>query len=147
MPSKKLKKTVDEERVVVPMNYNPRFPNQAKILRKHHKALLIKNKPLKEIFPKPPMAGLRQHKNLKRLLCKPRLDPKPSERPSRVSRHTPSWKPCKGNTSSCPICPYTAKPTSEVVSDVSDEHTINNWEYSYHIRDDIDCGAQGSNLS
>lgn len=46
---KKVKKTIDENRIVAPMNYNPRFPNQGKILRKHYRALCIKNKALKSL--------------------------------------------------------------------------------------------------
>ena len=116
------------------MNYNPRFPNQGQILRKHHRALCIKNKALKQVFPKPPMAGLRQHKNLKRLLCKPRLEQPPTDRPSRSSRTTPGWKPCKGNRSGCPICPYTAKATSKVVSDFNG--------YTHKITDDVNCQSE-----
>ena len=80
------------------------------------------------------MAGLRQPKNLKRLLCKPRLDPKQPDRPTRTSRTTPGWKPCQGNRSRCPICPFTAKPTSQVVSNFNG--------FTHTITDYVNCQSQ-----
>ena len=71
------------------------------------------------------MAGLRQHKNLKR------LEQPPTDGPYQSSRTTPGWKPCKGNRSGCPICPYTAKATSKVVSDFNG--------YTHKITDNVNC--------
>ena len=72
---KTTKSNNSDNRIVVPLDYNPRLPNQSKVLKKHWKAMVIKNHSLKEIFPEPPMAGLRQGKNLQRLLCRARLSP------------------------------------------------------------------------
>ena len=100
-------------------------PKQGKVLKKHHKAMLIKNNSLKRIFPKPPMAGLRQGKNLRRFLCKSRLFPKPTNRPVRSSRTSLGWKRCSKNRKECPICPFMAQPTSQVVSNFNGyKHTI-----------------------
>ena len=42
---KKIKEAPTEtSRIVVPMDYNPELPNQGKVLRKHHRAMIIKNK-------------------------------------------------------------------------------------------------------
>ena len=56
------------------------------------------------------MAGLRQCKNPRRLLCKARLEPKPPYRPVSNSRSTTGWKSCSGNRKMCPICPSVSPP-------------------------------------
>ena len=97
-----------KNRIIVPLNYNPRLGNQSKILKKHHKAMLIKNQSLKDVFPEPPMAGLRQGPNLRRLLCRARLHPLPSSRPTRATQTAPGWRPCSHNSANkkqCPNCP------------------------------------------
>ena len=66
------------------------------------------------------MAALRQGKNLRRLLCRSRLVPEPSNRPVRSSRTAVGWKPCSGYTKMCPICPFVAAPTSEIVNDLNE---------------------------
>ena len=83
--------------------------------------MLIKNPSLKESLSGRPMPGLRQGKNLKRLLCKPRLYPLPTRRPRRTTQSTPGWRPCSHSNGGkqCPTCPYTAGPTSEVVGKAS----------------------------
>ena len=67
----------ETERVIVPIDYNPRYPSISGVFRKHHKAMLKKNPELTEPFPDPPMAALRQGPNLRRRLCRARLYPIP----------------------------------------------------------------------
>ena len=84
--------------------------------------MLIKNPTLRQSLSGQPMPGLRQGKNLKRLLCKPRLYPLPSRRPTRATQSAPGWRNCSSashRARQCPACPYTAGPTSEVVGKVS----------------------------
>ena len=116
---------------MVPLDYNPRLPNQAKVLKEHWKAMVIKNSSLKEAFPEPPMAGLRQGKNLQRLLCRARLSPPPSSRPARTSTTTAGWRRCAGNRRQCPACPYTMDPTTQVTGLYSG--------YTHTIRENINC--------
>ena len=113
------------------MDFNPKLPTQGKVLKKHYKAMLIKNRDLKKVFPKPPMASLRQGKNLRRLLCKARLYPKPSARPARSSRTSAGWKPCSGNRKQCPVCPLTIPATNEIVNDFNG--------YKHVIKEIVDC--------
>ena len=80
------------------------------------------------------MAGLRQGKNLRRLLCRSRLFPKISNRPVRNSRTTPGWTRCAGNRKLCPICPLTAEPTSTVVSEYNG--------FSHKITDHVNCQSK-----
>ena len=48
------------ERVIIPMDYNPRLPPQAPIIKKHHKAMLRKNSALKKVFPNEPLTALQK---------------------------------------------------------------------------------------
>ena len=131
---KKVEKNEKNDRIVVPLDYSPYLPKQGLVLKKHYNAMIRKNTSLKRIFPKPPMAGLRQGKNLRRLLCKPRLYPKISERPTRQSRTAPGWSKCAGNKKPCPICPITANPTSVVTSDLNG--------YTHIIKDQVNCQSK-----
>ena len=120
-----------EERVIVPIDYNPRIPPPGAIMKKHHKAMIRKNSSLKEIFPSEPMPALRQGPNLRRLICRAKLHQKPTGRPKRATQVAPGWKPCAGNKGPCPICPYTAPHTTEVVGQVSG--------YQHIIKDAVNC--------
>ena len=128
---KKTHNQKNKGRVVVPLDYNPRLPNQNMVLKKHHRAMLIKNSSLKNVFPSPPMAALRQGPNLRRLLCKARLNPMPSTRPTRASRTMPGWRKCAGNRKQCPACPYTLEPTNKVIGQVTG--------YCHTIKDNVTC--------
>ena len=83
------------------------------------------------VFPSPPMAALRQGPNLRRLLCRARLNPMPSTRTTRASRNTPGWRKCAGNKKQCPVCPYTLEPTDQVVGQVTG--------YCHNIKDNLNC--------
>ena len=72
---KKAKVDKSKDRIVVPLDFNPNMPKASEVLNKHYRAMLRKNEQLHEVFPSNPMAGLRQPKNLQRLLCSSRLQP------------------------------------------------------------------------
>ena len=102
--------------------------------------MLKKNPELTKPFAEPPMAALRQGPNLRRKLCKSRLYPVPKggTRGGATSRssHTTSvgWKRCSrrhGMSKECPICPFTAPPTTEIVSPVNG--------YKHQIKDVVSC--------
>ena len=135
---KKVKKVEsDNKRIVVPFDYNPRIKSPGSVMKKHHKAMLRKNPLLKEVFPGDPMAGLRQGKNLKRILCRDRLSAKPTTRPVRASRTTPGWRRCSSHnpgSRQCPACPYTMGPTSEIIGQVTN--------YKHTIKDNLDCQSK-----
>ena len=42
--------------------------------------------------------------------------------------------PCKGNRSGCPVCPFTAPPTSQVVNDING--------YVHIIKEDVNCQSK-----
>ena len=99
--------------------------------------MLIKNPSLKEVFPEPPMAGLRQGPNLRRLLCRARLHPTPSSWPTRATQTAPGWRPCShssGTRKQCPTCPLAMEPTSSVTGLVTG--------YTHKIRDRVNCQSQ-----
>ena len=115
---KKVRENKQEDRVIVPIDYNPHMAQPSMVMRKHYTAMIKKNPNLQEIFPAPPMPALRQPKNLKRILCSSRL--KPVKRINRLRRKThkgaDGWKRCG---KPCHICPYTLPPCSEVMGEAS----------------------------
>ena len=130
---KKSKPNKHKERVIVPVDFNPHMAKPSRVFRKHHNAMLKKNKELKEIFPAPPMAALRQPKNLKRILCQSRLNPvKRSDRVKRgTHKNAPGWKKC---SKPCPVCPFTLPDCVEVAAQ--------NTEYKHRIVDPVNCETQ-----
>ena len=96
--------------------------------------MLKKDPNLKEPLGDNPMTSLRQGKNLKRLLCRAKLHPLPTERPIRNSRTKPGWKPCQKYGKQCPICPYTFGPTSTITGLTSG--------YKHNITEDVTCQDQ-----
>ena len=96
--------------------------------------MLIKNNNLREAFPEPPIAGLRQGKNLRRLLCRARLSPPPSLRPTRATTSAPGWRSCAGNRRQCPSCPFAMEPTATVTGQYSG--------YIHNIKDPVNCQSE-----
>ena len=80
------------------------------------------------------MAALRQSKNLRRILCKSRLDPNLTNRPIRSIRTETGWKSCSGNSKLCPICPYAANPTKQVKSEYNG--------YVHTIKEQVNCQSK-----
>ena len=115
----------NSDRIIVPLDYNPRVPPTGPILQKNYTAMIRKNSTLKQCFPKGPMVAHRQPPNLRKALCRARLYPSITTRPTRTTRSTPGWRPCgSGNTGQCPICPFTLPPTSEIVGLASGQLAI-----------------------
>ena len=110
---KKKKENKKEDRIIVPVDFNPHMANPGPVFKKHYTAMVRKNSELKEVFPAPPMAALRQGKNLRRMLCSSKLHPvKRLDRVRRgVHKDSPGWKNCK---KPCPVCPYTIPACTEV---------------------------------
>ena len=118
---KKGKVDKNADRIVVPLDYNPHMAKASDVLNKHYRA---KNQELLKVFPANPMAGLRQPKNLRRIMCSSKLPP--VTRSDRLKRQTqsdaPVWKKCG---KPCPVCPYTLPNCSEVVANITGyRHTI-----------------------
>ena len=93
--------------------------------------MIRKNSELKKVFPEGPMVAHRQPPNLRKSICRAKLYPVSSIRPIRISRTSPGWRPCAGNTGQCPVCPYVMGPTSEIVGLASG--------YRHKITDIINC--------
>ena len=106
----------NKKRLVIPLDYNPFLPNQNKVLKKHHRAMTIKNTSLKEVFPDPPMAAFHQGPNLRRLLCRARLSPLAKSRPTRATQTSPGWRKCAKNRKPCPACPFAMDATSQILA-------------------------------
>ena len=106
----------NQDRIVVPFDHNPRLLPPGKIMKKHHNTLVRKNPYLKEVFKSEPMPALRQGKNLRRLLCRAKISPSPTTRPTRTTRITTWWRRCSISNPGghqCPVCAFTMDPTSE----------------------------------
>ena len=50
------RKKKNEDRIIVPIDYNPHMAKPSEVFRKHFNGMLRKNGDLKEIFPAPPNA-------------------------------------------------------------------------------------------
>jgi hypothetical protein len=120
---KQNKETRREDRIIVPVDFNPHMAKPGPVMKKHYNAMIRKNGDLKEIFPAPPMAALRQGKNLRRILCSSKLHPlKRADRVRRgVHKNAPGWKNCK---KPCPICPYTLPDCAKIIGNNGFEHEI-----------------------
>ena len=109
------------------------MPKAGEVLNKHYRAMIRKNEELKEAFPSNPLVGLRQPKNLRRILCSSRLHPvgRNSNLKRRTHNDSPGWKRCR---KPCPICPYTLNDCTEVVSQVTG--------YSHSIDTPVTCSTE-----
>ena len=65
---KKEKEDKNKDRIVVPIDFNPHMAKPSQVLNKHYRAMVRKKEELLEVFPANPMAGLRQPKNIRRIL-------------------------------------------------------------------------------
>ena len=86
---KKPKENNHEDRIIVPINFNPHMARPSMVMKKHYTAMIKKNENLKEVFPAPPRLKRKTHKD------------------------APGWRKCG---KPCPICPYTLPACSEVRS-------------------------------
>ena len=128
---KKVERTsASKDRIVAPIDYNPRLPHASRVFQKHHKSLLITAPHLAEIFPKPPMPAYRQPKNIRNTICKSKLYP--VTRSNRLRRDThkdsPGWSKC---AKQCKVCPYTMDKTKAVVGTASG--------YVHEITEAVSC--------
>ena len=130
---KQIREDKNKDRIIVPIDFNPHMAKPADVLRKHFNAMIKKNENLKEVFPAPPMAALRQPPNLRRILCGSKLHP--VKRAERVKRGThkdaPGWKKCG---KPCHICPFTLPDCHEVVGQVT--------SYRHHIEEPVSCESE-----
>ena len=123
------------DRVIGVFDFNPVLPNIGGVLKKHWRTKVSDNPDLKEPFPEPPMAALRQGPNLRRILCKSKLSKK-ARNPGRAThRSAAGWKRCSSSgKKQCPICPYTPMSAVAVTSQVTD--------YTHHITTPITCETE-----
>ena len=100
------RKKKNSDRIIVPLDYNPRIPPTGPILQKNYTAMIRQNPALKQCFKKGPMVAHRQPPNLRKALCRAKLYPAVTTRPTRTTRSTPGWRPCgAGNKGQCPSAP------------------------------------------
>ena len=130
---KKEKKTENNKRIIAPFEFNPLLPKISSVLAKHYNTMIFSNPDLKEIFPEPPMAALRQGPNLRKYLCRATLQK--SSRGHQLQRNArknaAGWKKC---SKPCPVCPFAAPPKHTVNSDVS--------EYTHNIKTPLNCQSE-----
>ena len=92
--------------------------------------MIYNNPELKTVFPAPPMTALRQGPNIRKLMCRAKLSKisRNSKLKRNAHRNADGWKKC---SKPCPICPFAAKPTNEVKSQVND--------YTHKIESAVNC--------
>ena len=131
----KTQKGLKTDRVIGVFNFNPLLPKISSVINKHFRSMVNENPELKEVFPQPPMAALRQGPNLRKLLCKSKL-PKISRNPKRSThRNSAGWKRCSASGSrACNQCPYTPVSASSITSHVTG--------YTHHITTPINCNTE-----
>ena len=132
------KKSKNDGRVIAPLTFDPRIGNHGKILHRHHTAMITKNEKLRKVFPKAPMAALRQTPNLRNLICKAKLfDVQGNGNDmSNEDSKGQGWKNCHqaGKKKPCRICPYTYEEASKI------ESTGNN--VTHNIKGDLSCQTE-----
>ena len=123
-----------KKRVKAVFDFNPLLPKISTVLKKHHRTMLSDNPELKDSFPDPPMACLRQGPNLRRLLCKSSLIK--ATRPARAThRSAAGWKRCSHTSGrQCAKCPFTPLTASSVTSHITG--------YTHHITTPITCTSE-----
>ena len=116
----KKKKQTASDRVIGVFDYNPVLPKIGSVMVKHYRTMISDNPELKEAFPQPPMAALRQGPNLRRILCRGKLY-KVSMNPVRAThRSSAGWKRCSASgRKQCPICPFTPKTATSITSHIT----------------------------
>ena len=121
------------KRVIAPFQYNPFLPKISSVMIKHHTTMLFNNPELKETFPDPPMAALRQGPNLRKYLCKSKLTKKSRENNFRrnTRKNAAGWKKC---SKPCPVCPLSAPPTQKVKYGTSN--------YIHNIETPVNCQSE-----
>ena len=81
----------------------------SEVLKKRYRVRIKKNEDLLKIFHSSPISGLRQLKNMRRLLCSAKLQQ--GKRSARLMRNlhldAPGWKRCGVP---CPICRWKTAP-------------------------------------
>lgn len=123
-----------KKRVKAVFDFNPLLPKISTVLKKHHRTMLSDNPELKDSFPDPPMACLRQGPNLRRLLCKSSLI-KPTRPTRSTHRSAAGWKRCSHTSGrQCAKCPYTPPTASSITSHITG--------YTHHITTPINCSTE-----
>ena len=116
-------------------DFNPLLPKISTVINKHFRTMINENPDLKDAFPEPPMAALRQGPNLRNLLCKSKL-PKLSRNPTRSThRNSAGWRRCSATGGrGCNQCPYTPASASSITSHITN--------YTHHITTPINCTTE-----
>ena len=91
------------KRPVYAVTWDPRLPNQSKILGKHWRSMTISSPYMKEVFPEPPLVAYKRQKNISDFLIRAKVPIKSQNRPK---RRLNGMKKCQKN---CVICSYIKK--------------------------------------
>ena len=131
----KRQKNTDSDRVIGVFDHNPVLPRIGSVIVKHYRTMISDNPELKEPFPKPPMASLRQGPNLRRILCRSKLY-KVSRNPVRAThRSSAGWKRCSASgRRQCPVCPFTPNSATSITSQITG--------YTHQISTPINCQTE-----
>ena len=96
---KKVKNSDDgkeKNRVIAPIDFNPKLPKISETFSKHFRSMLFKKPELRTTFENPPMAALWQPPNLRKMICRSTLSTiRRSDKFSRnAQKSAPGWKKC-----------------------------------------------------
>ena len=115
------------DRVVLPVPYNPRFPQISKILKKHW-SVITQDPRYKRMFPNPPMVSYSRCKNLRDTLVRTKVPPAVPTSVSTCSNR-PGFRRCQRGGTACTMCTT----SSHNVSSHSSAVTGESWPISTQV--------------
>ena len=132
MLKRRIREDKNSSQVAFPINFDPYLPNVNSILKKHHKAMILRNNDLAKDFEKAPMVAYRQPANLRKMICRAKLFNYTNRSNLRQARKDNiGWSKC-GN--SCHICPFTLPKTNHLTGIASN--------YTHIINQKLDCNTK-----
>ena len=98
---KKNKPKDQAKRSVFATTYDPRLLSITSLQAKHWLAMVVKNKYLGQVFPRPPLTGYRRQPNIRSFIVRASIAKQKEKYPE---RKTSGMKRC--NQTDCTSCPY-----------------------------------------
>ena len=110
------------KRLVYAVTWDPRLPNQSKILSKHWRSMTISSPYMKEVFPEPPLVAYKRQKNISDFLIRAKVPIKSQNRPK---RRLNGMKKCQKN---CVICSY-----------IKECKNVKGTQFIWHLNEPLNC--------
>ena len=120
-----MKNTEKEDRINIPIPYNPRLPDYGYIIKQNWNYMVQKNPELKKVMPAPPRVCFRRPKNLRDMLVRAKLPPLAMVSNVKTKQ---GFRRCMN--SRCQVCPYTVNTPT---------HTSLHRKKTWNIQNTVDC--------